>query len=112
MLRKKDIARIIHDKYKLRNGYQIPLYLAEWMIDYVFEALKLGLIEDGVVDLVGYGTFQRVDVPEHTKRLPNDSYTTISAKSKVRTKWKPQFLKDVTNGEIKEKCNARRKKFR
>ena len=39
MLRKKDVARIIHDRFTLRGGARIPLYLGEWMIDYVFEAV-------------------------------------------------------------------------
>lgn len=111
MLKKKDIARIIHDRYCLRGGVRIPLYLGEWMIDYVLEAIKIGLIEDGCVDISNGVTIQRVDVPEHQKRMPDDSYVTTPAKTKIRTKWKPRFKEDVYNGEIKEISNARRKKI-
>lgn len=111
MLRKKDVARIIHDRFTLRGGARIPLYLGEWMIDYVFEAIKIGLIEDGCVDIKSHAVIQRVDVPEHQKRMPDDTYITIPAKAKIRTEWKARFLGDVNDGEIKEISNARRKKF-
>ena len=39
MLRRNDLARIISDRFALRGGKRIPIYLGEWMIDYVFEAV-------------------------------------------------------------------------
>ncbi len=112
MLKKKDLARIIQDRFTLRGGTKIPLYLGEWMIDYVFEAIKIGLIEDGRVEIKNHANIERIDVPEHQKRMPDDSYITIPAKSKIRTEWKSRFVGDVNDGEIKEISNARRKKLR
>lgn len=97
MLRKKDIARIIHDRYRLRGGIKIPLYLGEWMVDYVFSAIQFGLIEDGCVDIANTVTFERVDVPEHKKRMPDDTYVIVPFKSKVRVEKKERFASDVTN---------------
>ena len=51
MLKRNDLARIISDRFTLRGGKRIPIYLGEWMIDYVFEAVKIALIEDGVVNI-------------------------------------------------------------
>lgn len=101
MLRKKDLARIIHDRFRLRGGAKIPLYLGEWFVDYVFEAIKIGLIEDGVVDIKGQAVIERIDVPEHQKRMPDGTYITIPEKSKIRVGWKPKFIDDVNKGEIK-----------
>lgn len=102
MLNKTDIARIISDRYTLRGGTRIPLYLAEWMIDYVFSAIKLGVIEDGVVDLKQHVIFERVDVPEHEKKMPDGTYINIPEKSKMRIKAKPRFLEEINNEEVKE----------
>ena len=111
MLRKKDIARIIHDRYCLRGGTRIPLYLGEWMVDYVFDAIKLGLIEDGCVDISNTVTIERVDVPEHQKRMPDDTYATIPAKTKVRSRWKTRFKNDVRKGEVKEFDRGNKKRI-
>lgn len=111
MLRKKDIARIIHDRYRLRGGVKIPLYLGEWMVDYVFSAIQFGLIEDGCVDIANTVTFERVDVPEHKKRMPDDTYVTTPAKTKIRTRWKTRFKQDIFNGEAKEIDYGRKKEI-
>ena len=102
MLNKTDIARIISDRYKLRGGKHIPIYLGEWMVDYVMSAIKIGVIEDGVVDLKQHMSFQRIDIPEHEKRMPDGTYATIPAKSKVKVQLKPNFINDVNCDEIKE----------
>ena len=102
MLNKYGIARIISDRYTLRGGERIPIYLAEWMVDYVLNAIKIGVIEDGVVDLKQHISFERIDVPEHEKRMPDGTYATIPARSKVRVQLKPRFLDDVNREEVKE----------
>lgn len=102
MLNKTDIARIISDRYTLRGGERIPIYLGEWMVDYVLGAIKLGLIEDGVVDLKHHILFERVDVPEHEKRMPDGTYKTIEPKSKIRVQFKPRFISDINKEEVKE----------
>lgn len=81
------------------------------MIDYVFEAIKIGLIEDGSVDIKNHLFIEKIDVPEHDKRLPNDTYITIPAKTKLHTEWRSRFISDINDGEIKEFSNARRKKI-
>lgn len=102
MLNKADISRIISDRYTLRGGERIPKYLARWMIDYVLTAIKIGVIEDGVVDLDQHFVFERIDVPEHEKRMPDGTYVTVRPKSKIRVTPKPKFLEDINTGEVKE----------
>lgn len=101
MLKKRDLARIIHDRFRLRGGAKIPIYLGGWMVDYVFEAIKIGLMEDDVVEIQGCAVFTRTHVPEHDKRLPDDTYVTIPAKSKIRIEARPPFVRDVDKGVIK-----------
>jgi len=110
MLKRNDLGRIISERFALRGGKRIPRYLGDWMVDYVFEAIKIGLIEDGAVDIAGHVFIEKVDVPEHQKRMPDDSYITIPAKSKLHTEWRSRFKQDINKGEIKEISNARRKK--
>lgn len=102
MLNKTDIARIISDRYTLRGGRRIPIYLGEWMVDYVMTAIKLGLVEDGVVDLKQHMVFERKDIPEHEKRMPDGSYINIPARSKIKVRLKPKFIDDVKSEDVKE----------
>ena len=110
MLRRNDLARIISDRFALRGGKRIPIYLGEWMIDYVFEAVKIALIEDGVVNIKNYMTFKRIDIPEHEHRMPDGTVATIPPKSKIRVECKDAFMKDIRTGEIKEIDNGRKKR--
>lgn len=110
MLRRNDLARIISDRFALRGGKRIPIYLGEWMIDYVFEAVKIALIEDGVVNIKNYMTFKRIDIPEHEHRMPDGTVATIPPKSKIRVEYKDAFMKDIRTGEIKEIDNGRKKR--
>lgn len=110
MLRKNDLARIISDRFGLRGGKRIPIYLADWMIDYVFEAIKIALIEDDAVAVKNYAMFRRIDVPEHERRLPNGTVAIIPQRSKVRVEFKPSFLIDLANEEIKEFDHGNKKR--
>lgn len=110
MLKRNDLARIISDRFTLRGGKRIPIYLGEWMIDYVFEAVKIALIEDGVVNIKNYMTFKRIDVPEHKHRMPDGTIATIPPKSKLRVEYKDGFMRDIRSGEIKEIDNGRKKR--
>lgn len=110
MLKRNDLARIISDRFTLRGGKRIPIYLGEWMIDYVFEAVKIALIEDGVVNIKNYMTFKRIDVPEHEHRMPDGTIATIPPKSKLRVEYKDGFMRDIRSGEIKEIDNGRKKR--
>ncbi len=101
MLGKEDIARIIHDRFKTREGTKIPIYIGRRMIDDVFRAIQIALIEDDVVDLKGYVSFYRSDVPEHKKRMPDGKYITIPDKSKVRVEIRPTFVQKIEKGRIK-----------
>ena len=38
MLKRRDLGRIISERFTLRAGKPIPIYLGDWMVDYVFEA--------------------------------------------------------------------------
>ena len=111
MLRRKDLARIISDRFVLRGGRKIPLYLGEWMIDYVFEAIKIALIEDGGAAIKNYMAFTRVDIPEHEHRMPDGSIVTIPYKSKIRVEYKDKFLNDINKGEIKELKHGTKKRI-
>jgi len=111
MLRRNDIARIISDRFALRGGKRIPIYLGEWMIDYVFEAIKIALIEDGVVNIKNYMTFKKVDIPEHEHRMPNGTIAIIPQKSKIRVEYKENFMKDIQNEEIKELDHGSKKRL-
>lgn len=111
MLRRNDLARIISDRFALRGGKHIPIYLGEWMIDYVFEAIKVGIIEDGVVNIKNYMTFRRIDIPEHEHRMPDGTIATIPPKSKIKVEYKPNFLSDIKNEEIKEFDRGNKKRI-
>lgn len=100
---KSDLARIINDRFTLRGGKRTPKYLAEWMVDYVFEAIKIALIEDGKVNIKNTMSFERIDVPEHEKLMPDRSTITIPARSKIRIKANQVFIDEVNSDEIKEK---------
>lgn len=102
MLTRKDLGRIIGDRFTQRGGRRIPYYLGEWMVDYVFEAIKIGLVEDGIVNVRNVATFKRIDVPEHKKRMPDDTYITIPAKSKLRIEFKSQYVDDVNKEQYRE----------
>lgn len=102
MITRKDLGRIIGDRFTQRGGKRIPYYLGEWMVDYVFEAVKIGLVEDGVVNIRSVGTFRRVDVPEHKKRMPNDSYIIIPPKSKLKVEFRDSFVDDVNKEKYRE----------
>lgn len=110
MLRKNDLARIISDRFTLKGGKRIPIYLGEWMIDYVFEAIKIALIEDGAANIKNYMTFTRIDVPEHEHRMPNGVIATIPPKSKIRVEYKENFIKNIINDEIKELDHGSKKR--
>lgn len=99
---KRDLAKIINDRFSLRGGKNVPLYLAEWMVDYVFEAIKIALIEDGKVNIKNTVSFERIDVPEHEKLMPDRSTITIPARSKIRIKANPTLVEEVNSDEIKE----------
>ena len=111
MLRRNDLARIISDRFSLRGGRRIPIYLGEWMIDYVFEAIKIALIEDGSVNIKNYMSFKRIDIPKHDHRMPDGAIATIPPKAKIRVEYKENFMKDINNSEIKELDYASKKKF-
>lgn len=102
MLTKKELGKIISERFKLRGGKKIYPYLGEWMVDYVFEAIKIALIDDGGVNIRGVFTAERIDVPTHTHKMPDGRDIIIPAKSKVRLKFAPKFLEDVNNDETKE----------
>lgn len=110
MLRKSDLARIISDRFALRGGKRIPIYLGEWVVDYVFEAVKIALIEDGVVNIKNYMTFRRVEIPEHEHRMPNGEVVIIPTRSKVRVEFKENFMKGINTGELKEIDYGRKKR--
>ena len=102
MLTRKDLGRIIGDRFTQRAGKRIPYYLGEWMVDYVFEAIKIGLVEDGFINIRNVANIRRIDVPEHQKRMPDDTYITIPAKSKLRVEFKNQFVDDVNKEQYRE----------
>lgn len=102
MLTRKDLGRIISERFTQRGGRRIPRYLGEWMVDFVFEAIKIGLVEDGMVNIRNVASIKRIDVPEHQKRMPDDSYITIPAKSKLRVEFKNQFVDDVNKEQYRE----------
>ena len=110
MLRKGDLGRIISDRFALRGGKRIPFYLGEWMVDYVFEAIKIALIEDGVVNIKNYVTFRKIDIPEHEHRMPNGSIVTNPPSAKIRVEYKDNFMKDINRGEVKELDHGSKKR--
>lgn len=102
MFTKDDLGRIISERFTLRAGERIPKYLGKWMVDYVFEAIKIALIEDGYVNIKNQATIKRIDVPEHEKRMPNGDVIIIPTRAKLNVEWKPRFMEDLNIGEIKE----------
>ena len=102
MLSKSDIGRIISDRYTLREGKRIPQYLGTWIVDYVFEAIKIGLIEDGYVNLRNLASIKRIDIPEHEKKMPNGEIITVPLRSRVKVDFAQKFMDDINSGNIKE----------
>lgn len=102
MLSKTDLGKIISDRYTLRDGKRIPQYLGVWITDYVFEAIKIGLIEDGYVNLRNLVSIKRIDIPEHKKKMPSGEIITVPLKSKIKVEFASKFMEDINNGEIKE----------
>lgn len=111
MISRKELARIVSDRFAGRGGKRIPLYLADWMIGYIFEAIKIALVEDGCVKIRDYMTIERVDVPEHKKMMPNGEWGIVPFKSRVRVKFSDAFVDDVNNGEYKEHIEKRHDDF-
>lgn len=101
MLSKRDLGRIISERFTLRDGKRIPIYLGEWMVEYVFEAIKIGLIEDGGVDIRNYVRITRTDVPAHEKRMFG-RVQEVPYNVKVKARFKEDFLNDVINGNYVE----------
>lgn len=87
MFTRKDMANVISERFADKNGKRIPKYFAELMVDYVVEAIKIGLIEDGVVCVMDRLIFERIDVPSHKKKMPNGSI--IDVPDNVRIKLRP-----------------------
>lgn len=108
MYTKDDIGRIISDRFVQRGGKGIPYYLARWMVDYVFEAIKIALIEDGKVGVRNLCTITRIDVPAHTRLLPNGTVANVAPKVKIKVDFSDKYLDDVFNGKFEEvdKTNA------
>ena len=102
MLKRRDLGRIISERFTLRAGKPIPIYLGDWMVDYVFEAIKIALIEDGDVDIRNHVRIRRNDIPAHEKRLPNGNVVTIPYRAELNIQFKENFLNDVTNGNYVE----------
>ena len=114
MARKNDLAKVMAKKMPRVRGMKVPTYLCEVIIDVVFDSIKEMLVEDGEVRIKNQFTFKRIDVPEHKKRMPDDTYATIPFKSKIRVEKKEKFTSDVTNEVRKRKmlgtingCHAR-----
>lgn len=97
MAKKSDLARAMAKKMPLVRGMKVPTYLCEVIIDIVFESIKEILIEDGEVNIKNQFCFKRVDVPEHRKRMPNNTYIVIPFKSKIVVGKKERFVSDITN---------------
>lgn len=97
MVRKSDLAKVMVKKMPRVNGMRVPTYLCEIIVDIVFDSIKEMLIEDGEVNIKNQLTFKRVDVPEHKKRMPDNTYVIVPFKSKVRVEKKERFASDVTN---------------
>lgn len=102
MLARSDLARIISDRFKLRGGKRIPIYLGEWMIDYVFEAIKIGLIEDGVVNIKNCVAFRRLDIPAHDHLMPDGSYVKVPDRARIKADFKRPYLDGLHDEEVKE----------
>lgn len=102
MVRKNDLARVMADKMPRIKGMKVPTYLCEVIIDIVFDSIKEKLIEDGEVNIKNQFTFKRVDVPEHKKRMPDNTYVVVPFKSKIHIEKKDKFVSDINN-EIRKK---------
>ena len=97
MARKSDLAKVMVKKMPRVNGMRVPTYLCGIIVDIVFDSIKEMLIEDGEVNIKNQFTFKRVDVPEHKKRMPNNTYVIVPFKSKVLVEKKERFVSDITN---------------
>lgn len=97
MVRKNDLARVVANKMPCIKGMKVPTYLCEIIIDVVFDSIKEKLIEDGEVNIKNQFAFKRIDVPEHKKRMPDNTYVVIPFKSKIRVDNKSKFISDVNN---------------
>lgn len=102
MARKNDLARVMANKMPRIKGMKVPTYLCEAIIDVVFDSIKEKLVEDGEVNIKNQFTFKRVDVPEHRKRMPDNTYVMIPFKSKIHVEKKEKFVSDINN-EVRKK---------
>lgn len=55
-------------------------------VEAIIEAVKVGLVEDGEVAIVGFGSFKAVDVPERAHKNPKTGEEVVKSAHK-----KPKF---------------------
>lgn len=102
MILRKDLATIISDRFTQRGGKRIPKYLADWFIEYFFEALKIALAEDGYVKIRNYVVIERVESPEHIKQIPTGKRIVVPARTRIRVRFNDKYIQDIEDGIYKE----------
>lgn len=112
MILRKDLATIISDRFTQRGGKRIPKYLADWFIEYFFEALKIALSEDGYVKIRNYIVLERVESPEHIKKMPNGDIVTVPSRTRIRVRFNDKYVKDIENGIYKESIDRGNDSFK
>lgn len=106
MARKNDLARVMANKMPRIKGMKVPTYLCEAIIDVVFDSIKEKLVEDGEVNIKNQFTFKRVDVPEHRKRMPDNTYVMIPFKSKIHVEKRKSLCPTSITRSEKRECLA------
>ncbi len=100
MYTKKELAVIIKDLAVNDTGKSLGKFTAQSMIDYVMKAIKAGLKEDGIVYIKPDIVIERVDVPEHEKKLPTGEIVTVPEKVKLKFKPKQSMLDEIQGEKI------------
>lgn len=80
-MNKKELAESVAKKVDIKKGDALLL------VNTVIEAIKDGVMKDGKVQLLGFGTFKTVDMAERTGRNPHTGEQMV-----IPAKRKPKFV--------------------
>ena len=90
---KVELAELVYEQMKVDKRHAAEL------VDMFFEELKTGLVNDGEIQISGFGKFVVKDKKERKGRNPQTNKPLTISKRKVATFHHSQVLKDRLNNK-------------